>query len=106
MTDTHTVDPAREALKATLEANLKPFIAKVRTELKLYGSRASKSDLAKIIICECLEEGYRTEYWIGRVARQLPLKEHDVLCTLQDESGPDRLWQCDENERYSPVPIA
>ncbi|QCB41012.1 hypothetical protein E5673_01200 [Sphingomonas sp. PAMC26645] len=101
MTDTNTVDATREARTAALEAKLKPFIVQVRNELASHGPRASKADLATILILECLEAGYRTEYWIERIARVLPLRASDVLSTLNEKSGPDGLWDCDENERYS-----
>lgn len=104
MTDTNTVDATREARKAALEANLKPFTVQARVELASHGPRASKGDLATILILECLEAGYRTEYWIEQIARVLPLRTSDVLSTLNDESGPDGLWECDENERYSLLP--
>jgi hypothetical protein len=101
MTDTNTVDATREARKAALGANLKPFTVRVRNELASHGPRASKGDLATILILECIDAGYRTEYWIERIARVLPLRASDVLSTLNEKSGPDGLWDCDENERYS-----
>jgi hypothetical protein len=58
-------------------------------------------EVARIVITECLEAGYTTERWITQVSYGLPLKTSDVIWALWNERGPDRLWECDDNERYS-----
>ena len=92
--------PDRTARLEALETNLKPFTARTEELLRSYGAKASKSDLAKILIIECFEAGYMTEAWILTVARGLPLSNHDVSIVLHDTSAPDCPWELDDQDRF------
>jgi hypothetical protein len=66
-----------------------------------FGRKAPMLEVAWIVIVECLEAGYTTETWITQVSYDLPLKTSDILWVLWHERGRDRLWDCNDDEKYS-----
>jgi hypothetical protein len=98
----HTVPPSdRIARQMALQANLRPFAKKLHALVTSFGRKAPMLEVARIVIVECLEAGYTTETWIRQVSYGLPLKTSDILWVLWHERGRDRLWDCNDDEKYS-----
>lgn len=91
----------RIAREVALQANLRSFARNLRATVVSFGRKAPMLEVARIVIVECLEAGYMTERWIRQVSYDLPLKTADILWVLWNERGRGRLWDCNEDERYS-----
>ena len=91
----------RVARQAALQANLRPFAKQLYDVVKTFGRKPPMLDVARIVIVECLEAGYTTEQWIRKVSYELPMKTSDILWVLWHERGPERLWVCNDDEKYA-----
>lgn len=96
----------RAAREMALQAKLRPFTKTLYELVKSFGEKAPKLEVASIVIVECLEAGYTTERWIRQVSYGLPLKTSDVMWVLWHTRGRDRLWDCNDDEKYSLNPDA